>query len=121
MFQRKQEPIDASSEMTRLLRRLVRVSADEVERLARRWVDSPFAVAARRKVLHPKTPGVVDLLGFLDQLSTSWPYARDRPEDAAAYSAACDVLIATYGRRRLSTAQYLTLMGPAWRAEVTEP
>lgn len=121
MFWRKRQPDDPSGEMTTLLGRLVRVSADEVERLARRWVDSPFAVAARRKVLHPKTPGVVDLLGFLDQLSTSWPYARETSEDAAAYHAACDVLIATYGRRRLSTAQYLTLMGPAWRAEVAEP
>jgi hypothetical protein len=64
---------------------------------------------------------VVDLLGFLDQLSNGWPYTRETPESAAAYQAACDVLIATYGRRRLTTAQYLTLMGPAWRAEVAEP
>lgn len=118
---RKRQPVDTSSDVRKVLGRLVRMSADEVERLSRRWIDSPFAVAARRKVLHPKTPGVVDLLGFLDQLSTAWPYTRENPEDAAAYHAACDVLIATYGRRRLTTAQYLTLMGPAWRAEVTEP
>lgn len=121
MFARKCQPVDASNEATRLVTRLVRISADEVERLAGRWVDSPFAAAARRKVLNPKTPGVVDLLGFLDQLSTSWPYAREVPEQVAAYRAACDALIATYGRRRLTTAQYLTLMGPAWRAEVAEP
>jgi hypothetical protein len=121
MFLRKQQPVDATNDVTKLLGRLVRISADEAERLSRRWIDSPFAVAARRKVLHPKTPGVVDLLGVLDQLSTAWPYTRDSPEDAAAYHAACDVLIATYGRHRLTTAQYLTLMGPAWRAEVAEP
>lgn len=122
MFLRKRPYVDdVTDELAALTRRFISVTADEVERLARRWADSPFAAAARRKVLHPKTPGVVDLLGFLDQLSTAWPFTRQTPEEVAAYRAACDVLIATHGRRRLSTAQYLTLMGPAWRAEVAEP
>ena len=121
MFLRKRPHVeDVTDELTALTRRFGSVSAEEVERLARRFIDSPFAAAAGRKVLHPKTPGVVDLLASLDERSTAWPCTKQTPDDVAAYRAACDVLIATHGRRRLTTAQYLTLMGPAWRAEVTE-
>lgn len=120
MFVRRKRPEVPVEAMTGLLNRLCGVQDDQARALAARWVDSPFAAAARRKVLHPKTAGVVDLLAALDFLGERWPIPLLCPADVAAYRAAGDALIATHGRHRLSAAQYVTLMGPAWRADLAE-
>lgn len=118
MFVRKKRPAVPVEAVTGLLHRLCSVRDDQARMLAERWVDSPFAAAARKKVLHPKTLGVVDLLAALELLGERWPLPLVCPADVAAYRAAGDALIATYGRHRLTTAQYLTLIGPSLRADL---
>lgn len=120
MFVRKRRPEAPVAAVAGLLEGLCSVRDDQARALAARWVDSPFAATARKKVLHPKTLGVVDLLAALELLGERWSMPVLSPGDLAAYRAAEDALIATYGRHRLSTAQYLTLIGPAWRAELAE-
>ena len=104
----------SSTDLPALRFRLTNLSEHEARALAKHWTDSRFATKARARVLHPKTEGVVSLLDGLNQIGATLPLPRDSAEGARAYAVACDALIAAHGRSRLTPAQYLTLVRPAW-------